>query len=253
MPASDRSYPSVWARPRRKERTTLTREQIVTEALRLLDTEGFEALSMRKVAAGLGVGATSLYWHVANRDELIELIINEVYGELDMPEADGAPDWREASRRLAHSFRSTTVRHRWLVSMLDHLVGAYTGPNLSQMTERMLGVFEGAGFELGEAEQALNTLASYVAGIAISEAAWHNWVARRGQTPQDWLEGGLKVAEEATEDHARLRELLDDYKTKDPLQAMDEDFEYGLERVLDGLQARLDQLGGDGGTTTTTT
>ena len=66
MPASDRSYPSVWLRPPREQRSALTRDRIVAEALRILDEEGAEALSMRKLAAALGVGTTSLYWHVAN-------------------------------------------------------------------------------------------------------------------------------------------------------------------------------------------
>jgi len=240
MPASDRSYPSVWARPRRKERSTLTREQIVAEALRLLDSEGIEALSMRKLAAGLGAGATSLYWHVANRDELIELVIDEIYGEVDVPDAVEAHDWQAATRRFAHSMRSAILRHRWVVSVLDHLVAAYVGPNLTEATERMLAVFEAAGFELAEAERALNTVAAYVTGVAMGEAAWHNWLARHGQTPTGWIEAGMRVAKEATEDYERLRTVIAGYEGKDPLKVMDDDFDYGLDRVLDGLQARLD-------------
>jgi hypothetical protein len=90
----------------------------------------------------------------------------------------------------------------------------------------------------------VNTLTAYVNGVAMAEAAWHNWLDRRGQTPQDWVDGAVQVAEAGTDDQARLRELVDDYRSKDPQQAMDEDFAYGLERVLDGLQARLDRLGG---------
>lgn len=241
MAANDRSYPSVWARPRRKERSTLTREQIVSQALQLLDTEGIEALSMRRLAARLDAGATSLYWHVANRDELIELIIDEVYGELDVPDADDAGDWQAATRRFAHSMRSTILRHRWLVSVLDHVVAGSFGPNLTRMSERMLGLFEAAGFELAEAERALNTVSAYVTGIAVGEAAWHNWLARHGQTQQDWMDNAARVAEEAMEDYQRLRAIMAYYQDKDPQKATDEDFDYGLERILDGLQARLDR------------
>jgi AcrR family transcriptional regulator len=240
MPASDRSYPSVWLRPRREPRSALTRDRIVAEALRLLDTEGAEALSMRKLAAALGVGATSLYWHVANRDELIELVVNEVNGELDVPDAGEAHDWRQATRRFAHSMRSAIVRHRWVVSELDHVVAAVPGPNLSHATESMLAVFEAAGFPLREAERALNTLSAYVAGIALSEAALQGLLARHGQSPQDWLDELMSVADDVTEGHERLRTITTGYAGKDPQQEVDEDFEYGLERVLDGLQARLD-------------
>ena len=240
------AYPSVWVRPRRQPRSSLSREQIVTEALRLLDTEGVDALSMRKLAAGLGVGTTSLYWHVANRDELIELVIDQIYGELGLPGEDGgaggADDWREAARRLAHSIRSTTLRHPWVVSMLDQVVGAtFLGPNLAKATERMFALFEDAGFELREAERALNTMTSYVFGVAIAEAAWRNWLVRHGKTAREWLDESRRMIDAAaTEGLERLRAVVTAYEAPDPEKTTNEDFEYGLERVLDGLQARLD-------------
>jgi AcrR family transcriptional regulator len=245
MSTSDRSYPSVWARPRRKGRSPLTREQIVAEALRLLDAGGVEALSMRKLGARLEAGATSLYWHVANRDELIELVIDHVYGELDVPDVSDAgdvDDWQETTRRAARSLRSALLRHRWVVSAVDHLVAALPGPNQAQVSERMLGLFESAGFPLPEAERAVNTVAGYVTGVALAEAAFHNWLARHGVSQQDWFDEAMRVAEEATKGHARLQSILTGYEGKDPLKAMEEDFEYGLDRVLDGLQARLDAL-----------
>jgi AcrR family transcriptional regulator len=218
----------------------LTREQIVAEALRLLDAEGVDALSMRKLAAGLGVGAASLYWHVANRDELIELVIDEIYGELELPDG-GSDGWRQAARGLAHSIRATTLRHPWVVSLLDSLVGAtFFGPNLAQATERMLAVFEDAGFERGEAERALNTMNSYVFGVAIAEAAWHTWLRRHGETAREWMDDALRMAEGATDGLDRLRALVTRYEGREPEETSNEDFEYGLERVLDGLQARLD-------------
>jgi AcrR family transcriptional regulator len=243
MADSDRSYPSVWTRPPRKERSTLTREQIVSEAVRLLDSEGIDALSMRKLAARLEAGATSIYWHVANRDELIELIIDEVYGELEVPDPDGTPDWRPAVRRVAHDMRSGIVRHPWIVSVLDHLAAVHMGPNALRLSERLIGLFQGAGFELREAERALTTLSSYVIGSAMAEAAFRNWLARHGQSEQDWLVESQRQwqAQQATENHPRLGELVAGYEGADVQKNMDEDFEYGLDCVLDGLQARLDR------------
>jgi AcrR family transcriptional regulator len=239
MPASDRAYPSVWAKPPRKARSTLTREQIVRSALELLDAEGIEALSMRKLAARLETGATTLYWHVANRDELIELVVNEVYGELEVPDSD-ADDWQDATRRFARSVRAAALRHRWTVAVLDHLVAAHPGPNLRAASERMLAVFEAGGFALPEAERALGTISSYVLGQALSEAAWHNWLERHGQTQQEWAEEAMRAATEITEEHERLRAVVASYEGKDPQKALDEDFDYGLDRILDGLRARLD-------------
>ena len=99
---------------------------------------------------------------------------------------------------------------------------------------------EAAGFPLREAERALNTVSAYVAGIALSEAALQGLLARHGQSPQDWLDELMSVADDVTEGHERLRTITTGYAGKDPQQEVDEDFEYGLERVLDGLQARLD-------------
>ncbi len=240
MPGSDRPYSSVWSRPPRKERATLTREQIVSEALRLLDSEGIEALSMRKLAARLEAGATSIYWHVANRDELIELIIDEVYGELEAPDPDDATDWRPAIWRVAHDIRSGIVRHPWMVSVLDHLAAVHMGPNALRLSERLIALFQSAGFELREAERALTTVTGYVTGIAMAEAAFRNWLVRHGQSEQDWLAESQRVAQQATENYPRLRELVASYEGVDVQKAMDDDFEYGLDCVLDGLQARLD-------------
>jgi AcrR family transcriptional regulator len=240
MPGSDRSYPSVWTRPPRKERSTLTREQIVSEAIRLLDSEGIDALSMRKLAARLEAGATSIYWHVANRDELIELIIDQVYGELEAPDPDDTPDWRPAVRRVAHDIRSSIMRHPWMVSVLDHLAAAHLGPNAVRLSERLIGVFQSAGFELRDAERALTTVTAYVTGIAMAEAAFRNWLVRHGQSAQDWLDESQRVALQATENYPRLRELVAGYQGADVEKTMDEDFAYGLDCVLDGLQARLD-------------
>jgi AcrR family transcriptional regulator len=249
MPASDRPYSSVWARPRRKERSTLTREQIVTQAIQLLDGEGIEALSMRKLAARLDVGATSLYWHVANRDELIELVVDEVYGELDLPDAAVAgtridvAEWRAATRRYAHSIRATVLRHPWVVSVVEYLVTSYLGPNLTRVTERLLALFEAAGFEqLREAERAVSILSSYVLGVATAEAAWRNWMARHGQTEQEWMSAAKAVADTTTEGYERVKKVVAEYATfdyADPQKAMDEDFDYGLDVMLDGLQVRL--------------
>ena len=240
MPGSDRSYPSVWTRPPRKERSTLTREQIVSEAVRLLDSEGIEALSMRKLAARLEAGATSIYWHVANRDELIDLIIDEIYGELEVPDPDDTPDWRPAVRRVAHDMRSGILRHPWMVSVLDHLAAVHMGPNATRLSERLIGLFQNAGFELREAERALSTVSAYVIGSAMAEAAFRNWLVRHGQSEQDWLAESQRVAERATENYPRLRELVAGYEGVDVQKTMDEDFDYGLDCVLDGLQARLD-------------
>lgn len=97
MPANNSPIPSEWARRRQqREQPALSQDRIVSEAIRLLDDKGIEALSMRSLGTRLGAGATSLYRHVANKDELIELVVDEVYGEMQVPDADDPAAWRAA-------------------------------------------------------------------------------------------------------------------------------------------------------------
>lgn len=241
MPASDGRFTSVWSRPARPERSTLTREQIVTEAIALLDAQGIDALSMRKLAARLQSGATSLYWHVANRDELIQLVIDQIYGEVEIPDPSDVSDLRAAMSRFAHSVRAAVHRHPWLVSVLDNIVAASMGPNLMRVTESMVTLLEGAGFELREAEQVMSTVSAYTLGIAISEAAYLNWLDKQGTTGEARLQEELDEALAAAEDYPRVRELYSSYVDVDVdvYETMDADFAYGLERLLDGIAARL--------------
>ncbi|BBC33924.1 Transcriptional regulator, TetR family [Streptomyces graminofaciens] len=233
-------FPSVWTRPRTgREQPALSREQIVAEALRLLDEEGIDALSMRKLGGRLGAGATSLYRHVTNKDELIELAVDEIYGEIEVPDSPGPANWRTDTARLAHSLRATILRHPWLASVLGELGMSYLGPNWMRISEAMLRLLTGAGFPVGEADRALSTLVAYVTGMATSEAAWLNVLARSGQDERTAVERLWPAAEEAAQDYPLLREGYADQRGADPRTARDEGFQYGLERVLDGLETRL--------------
>lgn len=241
MPASDPSYVSVWARPAPGSRSTLTREQIVAAALALLDREGLEGLSMRNLAAHLEVGTTTLYWHVANRQELLALVINEVYGEVVLADPEGS-DWRSTVQDLGRQIRAVVLRHPWVVGVIDHLVGDAFAPNLIRLTEHLLVALERAGFELREAERALSTVTCYVLGMALSEAAWRTSVYVEGYEDETVAAEVQRLALAATEHAPRVRELFAQYESFDADRTTEEDFEYGLDRVLDGLQLRLDAI-----------
>ncbi|WP_433462088.1 TetR/AcrR family transcriptional regulator [Spirillospora sp. CA-128828] len=240
MSAAKPPIPSVWARPRaKKEQPALSRERIVAEAIRFLDEEGLEALSMRSLAVRLGTAATSLYRHVANKDELIELIVDELYGELRVPAPAGAADWREPLAGCAQSLRAMIIRHPWVAAVLGQVGLAELGPNLIDQSERMLALFHAAGLPPGEAEQAMNGLLAYVIGMSISEAAYLSMLARSGRTEQEWAESLRPAAKQALDDHPRLREEFATRRDDDPARLRDVNFAYGLDRFLDGLQARL--------------
>ncbi|CAM5620675.1 TetR family transcriptional regulator [Streptomyces spiroverticillatus] len=233
---------SVWTRPRPKQREQLSREQIVAEAVLLLDADGIESLSMRKLGTRLGAGATSLYRHVANKDELIELVVDEIYGELEVPAVTGELNWREAAVRSAYSVRAMAIRHPWMASVLGQVGLVHLGPNVLRMTERLADIIATAGFAAEEADLALSAVFSYVIGYATSEAAQLSLIARSGMTEEEWIASLTGVAAAATEELPRLREGHDNYRGKTAEQIRGEKFDYGLQRVLDGLEFRLGTL-----------
>jgi AcrR family transcriptional regulator len=239
MPAS-KPAPSVWIRRgRQRERPALSLGRIVSEAVKLLDEEGLEALSMRSLGTRLDAGATSLYRHVTNKDELIELVVDEVYGELRVPAVGEAAGWRDGLDECARSLRSMILRHPWVASVLGQVGLVALGPNVMRRSEDLLALFHAAGFPPGEADQAVKTLLAYVIGMTISEAAYLSMLARSGQTEQEWIDTIRPVSEQAFEDHPRMREEHAAAHLDDPAGLREKNFTYGLDRVLDGLQSRI--------------
>jgi AcrR family transcriptional regulator len=231
---------SVWARPKRaKEQPALSREQIVAEAIRLLDKEGLETLSMRNLGKQLSAGATSLYRHVANKDELIELVIDEIYGEIVIPDVAGQESWRASAEVCANSVRAMILRHPWVASVLGQVGTSYLGPNVMRMTDRMLALFEDAGFSLEESDQALTAVISYVIGWGINEAAWMTALGRSGLTKREWAERAEPMAREAAKPYPRLSRLYESAIQNAGDQEREDSFKYGLDRMLDGIQAKL--------------
>ncbi|MFC1400772.1 MULTISPECIES: TetR/AcrR family transcriptional regulator C-terminal domain-containing protein [Streptacidiphilus] len=241
MSADQQGLPSVWTRPQRSRRDqpALSRDQIVSAALELLDAEGIDALSMRKLGTRLNAGATSMYSHVANKDELIELVVDEVYGEIDLTGIDSSTDWRTAVTRLAHGLRNGFLRHPWIASALGQVGMAALGPNLLRLSEALLGVFEEAGYSLQAAEQGMNTVSAYVIGVASTEAATLALLARSGQSQQEWVERFWPVAEQAVQGYPRLRRLYAAQREGfDVDSTRGDSFDEGLACILDGLEAR---------------
>ncbi|MGW6914740.1 TetR/AcrR family transcriptional regulator [Kitasatospora sp. NPDC054939] len=238
MPAESQQIPSVWTRPqraRRRDQPALSREQIVAEAVAILDAEGLDALSMRRLGARLNAGATSMYTHVANKEELLELVVDTVFGELRLPDPDAAPGWRPAMVDTARTMRETALRHPWLVNVLGDLGLAYLGPNMMRLSEAMLAILEEDGFELLEASEAMTIVFAYVIGTASSEAAWLTTVTRHGQGEHEWVRRLLPLAIEATSGHPRLQRLYSAIQAQGDYDR-DRAFDEGLNCVIDGIE-----------------
>jgi AcrR family transcriptional regulator len=196
----------------------LSRDDIVAAAVAVADAEGTDAVSMRRVARDLHVGAMSLYWHVSSIDELHLLMLEQVQLETEVPAPSG--DWRADLRAYAGSARAALLRHPWASDFLG--AGPPTGPADAANADRMLGLLDGHGFDLRTSVWAAMTVVTYVQGAAlreIQEIRWHQAEAKREAelSEAELAAAGLDPDEPATR-HQR--------------------FEFGLSCVLDGIAAR---------------
>ncbi|MBU4214414.1 MAG: TetR/AcrR family transcriptional regulator C-terminal domain-containing protein, partial [Actinobacteria bacterium] len=147
-----------------KGQPAVTQEALVQAALVVLERDGLDALSMRRVAAELGLQAASLYWHVQHKEELLELMADAALAGLDLSGLDG--DWRAQARDLARRYRTLLKSRRDLPRLL---AGRFlVGTNSSRLMEHTLGVFRDAGFSPGGAAAAMYLLSvSYVQGFVV--------------------------------------------------------------------------------------
>jgi AcrR family transcriptional regulator len=169
--ADDALPPPPWqrtpdrSRSRRKE--PITRDAIVATALRLLDRDGLDELSMRKVADELGTGAASLYWHVGSKEGLLDLVFEDVIGEHRVP--DPEPDrWAEQLKEIAHDMRAVILRHRDIVRISIGRIPM--GPNALRFSERVLAVLRAGGVPDDLAVLGHHLLFSIVNGFTLDES-----------------------------------------------------------------------------------
>ena len=215
-----------WRRKRedadRAERRPLTRDAIVDAALVLLDREGIAGLSMRKLAQELDVGVASLYWHVADKEELLGLLLDRIVGEAEVPDPD-PENWREQVKDLGRENRRLLQRHRDAAQI--SLGRIPVGPHSMPVLERNLAILVAAGLPPRVVALAADMFALYVGGFAFEESMG-NEQADLGQLAEYFR--SLPRDEFPT-----LVALADDLVAGDA----DERFEFALELLLRGLEA----------------
>jgi AcrR family transcriptional regulator len=145
----------------------LNRQRVVVEAIRLADSEGIDGLSMRRLADALGAGAMSLYHYVAGKEELLDAMIDIVFGEIELPPDGG--DWRSAIRRRAVSARQVLARHPWANGLMESRTSP--GPANLRHHEAVTACLRKAGFSPLMATHANWLLDSYVYGFALQAAS----------------------------------------------------------------------------------
>ncbi len=146
---------------------SLSKQRVVTEAIKLADSEGVGRLSMRRLAGELDAGAMSLYHYVANKEELLDAMIDVVFDEIKLPAGEG--DWKAAMRQRAVSARQVLARHPWAIGLLESRTNP--GPANLRYHEAVTACLRKAGFSVEMATHANWLLDSYVYGFVLQEAS----------------------------------------------------------------------------------
>jgi len=199
---------------------------VLRAAIAHADAGGLEALTMRTLAEELEVAPMALYRHVANKDDLIDAMIDVVFGEIDLPPA-GA-DWKTAMRRRAISVRDVLSRHRWAIGLMESRRNP--GPANLRHHDAVIGRLRASGFDIEMAAHAYSLLDSYIYGFALTKM----------NLPFDTSEEVAQVAESMLQpfpvnEYPNLVEFITEHAMKPGYDYGDE-FEYGLDLILDGLE-----------------
>ncbi|MFJ9846348.1 TetR/AcrR family transcriptional regulator C-terminal domain-containing protein [Kitasatospora sp. NPDC101155] len=211
--------------PPRTPRTPLTRAKVLQAAVALADESGLAAVTMRRLGEAVGVEAMSLYTHVAKKGDLLDGMIDTVFGEIDLPTAGAA--WQPAMRQRALSVRQALSRHRWAIGLME--TRATPGPATLRHHDAVLACLRTAGFSIELAAHAYSAIDSYVYGFALQE---------RG-LPFDSPEETAQVAEAMLArfpagQYPYLAEMATRHVLR-PGYDYGHEFEFGLDLILDGL------------------
>jgi AcrR family transcriptional regulator len=214
--------------PDTESRTPLNKERVLDAAIALADESGIESLTMRKLAEALGVEAMSLYYHVANKDLILDGIVDQAFCEIDMGFVQ--LDWRSAMTHRAISVREVLSRHPWAISLMQSRTNP--GPALLHHHDSVIGILRQAGFSIEMTAHAFSALDAYIYGFVSQELS----------LPFDTAsaEGVAEIAESflenfPTEAFPHLAELTIEHVMQPGYNYADE-FEFGLDLILDSLE-----------------
>jgi AcrR family transcriptional regulator len=238
-----RSLALLWGSHTRAGRSGLTLAAIIEAAIAIADAEGLDAVSMRRVAERLNVGAMSLYTHVPGKDELTDLMIDTVAGELysDVDEPSRQPGgWQEALRFIARRNWDLYGRHPWLLQ-LNH-VRPVMGPHISRNYEAELRPLEGIGLTDIEMDDTLTLVLSHVSSVARTRLQQRSAQEESGQSDLEWWVATAPLLETLMSGHhfpvaSRVGQAagMAHQAVTNPEHAL----AFGLDRILDGIEVLI--------------
>ena len=215
------------AGPQGTSRPALTRQRALAAAVVVADLEGLDRLTMRRLAQALGVEAMSLYHHVANKDDILDGMVDVVFAEIELPAID--VDWKSAMQARSHSARSVLRSHPWSVSLMASR--SAPGPATLRHHDAMLGCCRAAGFSVAMAAHALSLIDSYVHGFVLQEI---NLPFDADDDMREMVESIL--TQMSPDEHPHLTELTVEHVLQ-PGYDYGNEFTFGLDLILDGLVA----------------
>ena len=241
-----RSLQLMWGgapEPTRGPKPGLSVATIVRAAIDLADAEGLVALSMRRIAAALGVGAMSLYRYVPGKSELVDLMVDEVYSE-DVAAAEAVEgDWRARLEAYGRQEWALYLRHPWMLQIAQGR--PMLGPNSMRSTDIALQAVDGIGLTEDEMLGAVVALSSFVAGLAKTTIEAMQAADRTGISDEEWWEIQGEYVGPAVV--AGQLPMLTKVGEAGAFNSMFDNFEFGLQRMLDGLGVLIDRRrAGDG-------
>jgi len=208
-------------------RLPLSRERALSAAIAVADAEGIGALTMRRLAQQLGVEAMSLYHHVANKDDILDGMVDLVFAEIELP-SEGS-EWKTAMHQRATSARAAMMRHPWAITIMESR--SSPGGATLRHHDAVLGSCRRAGFSVQMAAHAFSLIDSYIYGFVVQEV----------NLPFDDSSDLNEVVDSmmlpfSAEDYPHLVELTTDYILQ-PGYSYGSEFGYGLALILDALEA----------------
>jgi AcrR family transcriptional regulator len=216
--------------PNAEPRPKLNRERVLQKALEVADREGIHALTMRQLAQALDVEAMSLYYHFANKDQLLDGMIDLVFAEIELPPSG---TWRSRVRARAISARQSLVRHRWALGLMESRMAP--GPATLRHHNDVIECLRKNGFSVAAAAHAYSLLDSYIYGYALQEL---NLPFTRSDEVSPAAESIMAAV--AAGEYPYLMEMATEHVLK-PGYDYSREFEIGLDIVLDGLERLHDE------------
>ncbi|WP_210740436.1 TetR/AcrR family transcriptional regulator [Nocardia coubleae] len=230
---------SLWERLTEGDRNAgkpLSARRIAETAVAVADVDGLDAITMRRLATELGVAPMAAYRHVASKDEVLELMVDLVYGEVEYAAGDG---WRATLRELATALQALILRHPWLTRLTAPELVYELTPNRMALTEYALtALHDDLGLDLDTAMAAARTVFAYVLGATGAEIGLRALMDDRGWTTGAQARTGLSTQMTwllGTGRYPTFERYVHQARRKDDLRWQ---FDTGLEQVLDGIEAR---------------